>query len=45
MSTFNAGRPVIAANAVGIGRAALDEVIRFAREHDLLVDSRVRDRI
>jgi acyl-CoA dehydrogenase len=45
MSTFNAGRPVIAANAVGIGRAALDEVIRFAREHDLLADSRVRDRI
>ena len=45
MSTFNAGRPVIAANAVGIGRAALDETIRFAREHDLLEDARVRDRI
>ena len=45
MATFNAGRPVIAANAVGIGRAALDEAIRFAREKDLLGDSRVRDRI
>jgi len=45
MATFNAGRPVIAANAVGIGRAALDEVILFARENDLLGDSRVRDRI
>jgi len=45
MSTFNAGRPVIAANAVGIGRAALDEAILFAREHDLLADARVRDRI
>jgi acyl-CoA dehydrogenase len=45
MSTFNAGRPVIAANAVGIGRAALDEVIRFAREQDWLERPRVRDRI
>ncbi len=45
MQTFNAGRPVIAANAVGIGRAALDEAIRFAREHDLLGRDRVRDRI
>lgn len=45
MSTFNAGRPVIAANAVGIARAALDEAIRFAREHELLQRTRVRDRI
>jgi acyl-CoA dehydrogenase len=45
MSTFNAGRPIIAANAVGIGRAALDEVIRFARKSDLLGEARVRDRI
>ena len=45
MATFNAGRPVIAANAVGIARAALDETIRFARKHDLAGDSRVRDRI
>jgi len=45
MATFNAGRPVIAANAVGIGRAALDEAIRFARETDVLQRDRVRDRI
>ena len=45
MRTFNAGRPVIAANAVGIGRAALDEAMRFAREHDLLERTRVRDRL
>jgi len=45
MRTFNAGRPVIAANAVGIGRAALDEALAFAREHDRLGDPRVRDRL
>ncbi len=45
MRTFNAGRPVIAANAVGIGRAALDEALGFAREHRLLDDARVRDRL
>jgi acyl-CoA dehydrogenase len=45
MRTFNAGRPVIAANSVGIGRAALDEALAFAREHDLLGSERVRDRI
>lgn len=45
MRTFNAGRPIIAANAVGIGRAALDEALAFAREHDLLGDPRVRDRL
>ena len=45
MRTFNAGRPIIAANAVGIGRAALDEALSFAREHDLLGDARVRDRL
>jgi acyl-CoA dehydrogenase len=45
MQTFNAGRPVIAANAVGIARAALDESIRFARDTDLLGRDRVRDRI
>ena len=45
MRTFNAGRPGIAANAVGIGRAALDESLAFAREHKLLGDVRVRDRI
>ncbi len=45
MKTFNAGRPVIAANAVGMARAALDESLRFARAHDLLGRERVRDRI
>jgi len=45
MATFNAGRPVIAANAVGIARAALDESLRFARDHELLGRDRVRDRI
>ncbi len=45
MRTFNAGRPIIAANAVGIGRAALDEALVFAREHDLTGEARVRDRL
>ncbi len=45
MRTFNAGRPVIAANSVGIGRAAVDEALGFAREHGMLGDARVRDRL
>jgi acyl-CoA dehydrogenase len=45
MRTFNAGRPVIAAQAVGIGRAALDAALRFGREADLLGRERVRDRL
>ena len=45
LQTFNAGRPIIGANAVGMARAALDEAIRFARDHDLLKRDRVRDRI
>jgi len=45
MKTFNAIRPGIAANAVGIGRAALDEALAFAREHERLADPRVRDRL
>lgn len=45
MRTFNAGRPIIAANAVGMGRAALDEALSFAREADLLDRVRVRDRL
>jgi acyl-CoA dehydrogenase len=45
MRTFNAGRPIIAANAVGMGRAALDEALAFARAHDLLGRERVRDRL
>ena len=45
MKSFNATRPLVAAMAVGIGRAALDEALAFAREHDLLEDPRVRDRL
>jgi acyl-CoA dehydrogenase len=45
MRTFNAGRPIIAGKAVGIGRAAVDEAIRFASEQDRMDDPRVRDRI
>jgi acyl-CoA dehydrogenase len=45
MQTFNAGRPIIAANAVGMARAVLDESIRYARDNDLLGLERVRDRI
>jgi len=45
MQTFNAGRPIIGAMAVGMGRAALDETISFARETGLLDRERVRDRI
>jgi len=45
MRTFNAGRPVIAANSVGIGRAALDEALAFSREHGMFADPRVRDRL
>lgn len=45
MATFNAGRPAIGAMAVGIGRAALDETVRFARASGLWRHQRVRDRI
>ena len=45
MRTFNAQRPAIAANAVGIGRAAIDAALDFAREHDLIKRDRVRDRL
>jgi acyl-CoA dehydrogenase len=45
MQSFNATRPAIAAMAVGMGRAALDESLRFARENGLLRDARVRDRL
>jgi len=45
MQSFNATRPAIAAMAVGMGRAALDESLRFAREQGLLRDARVRDRL
>jgi acyl-CoA dehydrogenase len=45
MRTFNATRPMIAAHAVGMGRAALDEALAFAREHSRIGDARVRDRL
>jgi acyl-CoA dehydrogenase len=45
MQTFNTGRPQIAAQAVGMGRAVLDESLGFARKHDLLQSERVRDRL
>jgi len=45
LASFNATRPMIGAMAVGIGRAALDEAIAFAREHDRMGDVRVRDRL
>jgi acyl-CoA dehydrogenase len=45
MQTFNAGRPIIAAQAVGMARSVLDEAISFAKIHDLTKKDRVRDRI
>ncbi|MDH3213011.1 MAG: acyl-CoA dehydrogenase family protein [Myxococcales bacterium] len=45
MKSFNATRPMVAAMAVGIGRAAFDEARVFAREHGRLADARVRDRL
>jgi len=45
MQSFNATRPAIAAMAVGIGRAALDAALAFARDASLLRDARVRDRL
>lgn len=45
MNTFNAGRPAIAAMAVGIGRAALDEAARVMREDGSVADQRLRDRL
>ena len=45
MRSFNATRPMVAVMAVGIGRAALDESVSFAREHGLGHDPRVRDRL
>jgi acyl-CoA dehydrogenase len=45
MKSFNATRPLVATMAVGIGRAALDEALAFAREHELLGHPRVRDRL
>ncbi|MAT83816.1 MAG: acyl-CoA dehydrogenase [Gammaproteobacteria bacterium] len=44
MQTFNATRPAIAANAVGMARACLDEATAFARDRDRLT-GRHRDRL
>jgi acyl-CoA dehydrogenase len=44
MQTFNATRPAIAANAVGMARACLDEALQFARDSGQL-DTRNRDRL
>jgi acyl-CoA dehydrogenase len=45
MRSFNATRPAIGAMAVGIGRAALDEALCFAREQGLMHRVRTRDRL
>jgi acyl-CoA dehydrogenase len=45
MNTFNSTRPMVAAMAVGIGRAALDEAIAFARAQGMTDDPRIRDRL
>ena len=45
MNTFNSGRPAIAGMAVGIGRAALDEVAAFMQVNSLTRDLRLRDRL
>ena len=45
MRSFNATRPLVAVMAVGIGRAALDEALVFARERGPVGDPRVRDRL
>jgi acyl-CoA dehydrogenase len=45
MQSFNATRPMIGAMAVGIGRAALDAALEFARAAGRLGDPRVRDRV
>ena len=45
MRSFTATRPAVAIMAVGIGRAALDEALGFARERGLLERVRVRDRL
>lgn len=44
MQTFNATRPAIAANAVGMARACLDEAAAFVRETGVH-DERCRDRL
>jgi acyl-CoA dehydrogenase len=45
LASFNATRPMIGAMAVGIGRAALDATLAFARESGRSGDARVRERL
>jgi acyl-CoA dehydrogenase len=45
MQSFNATRPAIAAMAVGMGRAVLDESLAFARDRGLVRLVRVQDRL
>ncbi len=45
MNTFNSTRPLVAVMAVGIGRSALDEAIRFAQQNQMMDDPRIRDRL
>jgi acyl-CoA dehydrogenase len=45
MRSFNSTRPLVAAMAIGIGRAALDEALAFVREQGMAEDVRVRDRL
>ena len=45
MNTFNATRPMVAAMAIGIGRSALDESIRFAQENQMTDNPRIQDRL
>jgi acyl-CoA dehydrogenase len=45
LQSFNATRPMIGAMAVGIGRAAYDESLAFARDAGRVGDVRVQDRL
>lgn len=45
MRTLNATRPIVAATALGIARAARDEATRFVKEAGLEKDARIRDRL
>jgi len=45
LANLESGRINIAAQAVGMARAALDEALRFARDTELLGHERVRDRL
>jgi acyl-CoA dehydrogenase len=45
MGNLNTNRAGVAANAIGIARAALDEAVKFAQEQELFALPRVRDRL